>query len=381
VYIENFSIIALEDSWIKNYYKNLTLYNSGTMIHHTYFITNDKGYISLATFEWFGEYCNKIYLYLINEFDKSTQKWSKKMENYEKFRNFQGCELVMVLPINLGGYETVGGSFTPQKDNSFLLQGLTPMIFEVAAKWFNFQPTFQPIFEKNLYVLKAFRFAQIIYVSDPGKKSKQGHVFFHYEGIQGLQGLNAIGTSVFANDKIRVLATLPELYTPYEKLLLPFDTQTWILLIVTFLLTFVTILIINKLSETAQNIIYGKKVKTPIWNVISIFFGVSQTKLPTENFSRYILTIFIVFCLIFRSCWQSKSFEYMTSEPLRTPPKTIQDLVDRNYTIVTANKIYIDNLLGDDIGKWYENVLFEFLYKICRVLLIFDQFWLLFKQF
>jgi len=184
-------------------------------------------------------------------------------------------------------------------------------------------------------------------------------VFFVYS-LTDLSQKNLRMTNAFEEVKILVVSTPADAYTPYEKLLLPFDTETWILLIVTFLLTFVIILIINKLSKRAQNIVYGKQVDTPIWNVISIFFGISQTKLPTENFSRFILTLFIIFCLIFRTCFQSKSFEFMTSEPRRAPPKTPQDLIDMNYTLLVYNvpvnsknaHSLVHGLVMAEKGKW-----------------------------
>ena len=145
-------------------------------------------------------------------------------------------------------------------------------------------------------------------------------------------------TNAFTDFKCHVYVTPADAYTPYEKLLLPFDTETWILLLVTFAMTILIILIINRLSKRMQDVVYGRQIETPIWNVTSIFFGVSQTKLPTENFSRFILTLFIVFCLIFRTCFQSKSFEFMTSEPRRAPPKTQKDLIDRNYTMMVLNE-------------------------------------------
>ena len=147
-----------------------------------------------------------------------------------------------------------------------------------------------------------------------------------------------------------MFVTPAEKYTPYEKFFLPFDLETWILLTMTFIMTFLSIFIINRFSKSAQSLVYGHKVDTPFWNVISIFFGISQTKLPYKNFSRFILIMFIYFCLIFRTCFQSKFFEYMTSEPRRSPPKTIEDVIERNYSIVASRAIHsyssrIDKLL------------------------------------
>ena len=130
--------------------------------------------------------------------------------------------------------------------------------------------------------------------------------------------------------------TPAEKYTPYEMFFLPFDLETWIFLAATFLSTFLTIVTVNRLSKSAQNLVYGTKVETPIWNVVSIFFGISQTKLPNKNFPRFILIMFIYFCLIFRTCFQSKFFEFMTSEPRQPPPKILEDVFERNYKIVAT---------------------------------------------
>jgi hypothetical protein len=180
-----------------------------------------------------------------------------------------------------------------------------------------------------------------------------GHVFFYLSEIEAISAYFSIQVSeIFLDNRYRLYATPAEPYTAYEKLLLPFDTKTWILLIATFLVTLVIILIINKLSRRAQNIVYGRQVETSIWNVVSIFFGISQTKLSTINSSRFIVILLIIFCLILRTCWQSKSFEFMTSEPRRSPPKSLTDLMDNNYTIVTVNKLKMEELLDDEVVNW-----------------------------
>lgn len=159
-------------------------------------------------------------------------------------------------------------------------------------------------------------------------------------------------TNSFFSSRIYIYTSPGELYTPYEKLLLPFDDFTWILLAITFFLTIAIIFILKQLSLSTQYLIYGEKIETPIWNVVSIFFGISQTKLPAENISRFILTFFIVFCLIFRTCYQSKLFEFMTSNPARSPPKTIQDLITMNYTLLLREKYLLSLMVFEDKELW-----------------------------
>ena len=154
-------------------------------------------------------------------------------------------------------------------------------------------------------------------------------------------GLLTIRTSsVVTNLNYLVFVTPAEKYTPYEKFSLPFDLETWILLVTTFIVTFLSIFVINRFSKSTQSLVYGHRVETPLWNVISIFFGIAQTKLPNKLFSRFILTMFIYFCLIFRTCFQSKFFEFMTSEPRRLPPKVIEDLIDRKYNVFATAGLY-----------------------------------------
>ena len=150
----------------------------------------------------------------------------------------------------------------------------------------------------------------------------------------------------------RLYVTPAEKYSAYEKLFLPFDLQTWLLLTLTFILTFLSIFIVNRLSKSARSLVYGHRVETPIWNVIRIFFGISQTKLPSQNFPRFILILFIYFCLIFRTCFQSKFFEFMTSVPRRDPPKTIQDVIERNYTVIKTIGIHNYSSRFDELKKY-----------------------------
>lgn len=85
---------------------------------------------------------------------------------------------------------------------------------------------------------------------------------------------------LFLEQKRSHLMPLGELYTPLEKMILPFDETTWICFIFTmsFGVTLITIL---------------------------RFAGGSTRVLPGRNFARFILMLFILFCLIMRTAYQS----------------------------------------------------------------------------
>jgi len=350
IFITNDSFKSIETLWQLFFYEKLTLW-TGSIIHHSFFITNDGQSITLSTMEWFVRGCNKLSIEKINIFNKTSGSWIKKLENYEKFMQFNGCELVMLIPL-IETYSTFFWGYSRVHNYSSRVDvfGLTPEIFRIASTKFNFIDAYQPARISDGYILPSIENTKFVGYNGIVKEPL---VYFDVLGVHAIIDLDYRVFRSFTDIKFDLFATPADAYTPYEKLLLPFDEETWILLVVTFLITFFVIIIINRLSKGAQDIVYGKKIETPIWNVISIFFGISQTKLPTENFSRFILTLFIVFCLIFRTCFQSKSFEFLTDDPRRAPPKTVQDLIDRNYTILTSVEQTFHSFTRSEIQQWY----------------------------
>jgi hypothetical protein len=305
-----------------------------TVLYFSYFITNEEDTVILSTFEWFSPHgCQRPYLKKLNTFHKKSMKWDSNLINYEKFLDYHGCELVLGVPLvtdNGTVYYVSGYSTKDENQTSFTVHGINPIIFEIAGKYHNFKAEFQPIDVGRDYILHPD--STEIYMVPINGTWKDINVFFEVRSIHKLNNKLA-SSNVVANVNVRMFVTPAEKYTAYEKFFLPFDLQTWILLSATFLLTFLSILVINRFSKSAKNLVYGQNIQTPFWNVISIFFGISQTKLPTKNFSRFILIMFIFFCLIFRTCFQSKFFEFMSSEPRRPPPKTIGEIIERGYKV------------------------------------------------
>ncbi|KAL7012943.1 hypothetical protein ACKWTF_015115 [Chironomus riparius] len=278
-----------------------------------FILINDQDILYFTTIEWFTESaCNQPQLIILNKFNKTSQKWFKKLQNYEKFKNFHGCNLTLGVDA-----ENNDGSCWGAIDlkANFQIIGLGPCIFNYLSQIHNFTSKIYPITNKipesavnvMLFVFR-FEFNDIRY--------------FHV-------------TSMFVQAEDIIVTTPGELYSPYEKLWLPFDDTTWVMLYLTFLAAFITILLVNRMPTFIQKSIFGEYVQTPALNVVSTFFGISQTRLPASHIPRVILMLFVFFCLIFRTCYQSKLFEFMTSEPRRPPLKSIEDLRDRNYTMYT----------------------------------------------
>lgn len=54
--------------------------------------------------------------------------------------------------------------------------------------------------------------------------------------------------------------------------------------------------------------------------------------LPGRNFARYLLTLFILFCLVIRTAYQGKQFEFLQKEMRPADVATIEEMIERNFT-------------------------------------------------
>ena len=164
---------------------------------------------------------------------------------------------------------------------------------------------------------------------------------FHVTHKLKTNGVGYHVTSTFQQTSFVFLITPGEPVTITEKLFLPFDSFTWIMLIVTFVIAFVVIFVANFVPKKLRKLVLGRGIKTPGLNIFYIFFGIGQMKIPDKSFPRFLLMVFILFCLIFRTCYQSKLFEFMTSDMRKPSPLTIDDLYENDFTICTVDFLHL----------------------------------------
>ncbi|KAG5670865.1 hypothetical protein PVAND_001098 [Polypedilum vanderplanki] len=259
--------------------------------------------LHLVTHEWFEpESCHKRQIKILNSFDLETKTWESPLKNYKKFRNFNGCHFEMWDYI--GKYaEVYLDSHVPLKNTSVI-----NALAQVANFTFEFVLKDDSEFSNELEILVAFRFTNNL------------NELFSY-------------TTTYKTHTISLLVTDGEAYTNYEKLFLPFDELTWIFLLVTFILAFMLIFCINQMRKQIREIFFGKGVTMPSFNVVGTFFGIGQTRLPEANFSRFILMMFIIFCLIFRTAYQGVLFEFMNSDMRKPHAKTINEVFENNFSL------------------------------------------------
>jgi hypothetical protein len=232
----------------------------------------------------------------------TTKQWNSNLEIKEKFQNFHGCPLTLAFSPNIIILQELSNSTRSFRN-----------LFEAIAVKGNFRPTFLtniPRYLKDYDVIYAL----------PVSTTARTPFVTHY-------------TTQFHEEKASFLLTQREPYSAYEKLLLPFDDTTWIFFIAVFLYSFLSIVVINLVSRNFQDMFYGENVKTPAFNVVGTFFGISQTTLPDANFPRILLMTFILYCLVLRTAYQGVLFEYVATDMRKPSPTTIEELYEQGYTV------------------------------------------------
>lgn len=123
------------------------------------------------------------------------------------------------------------------------------------------------------------------------------------------KGESLFHTFVIATAEFTLIFSTGEPYSQIEKLTIPYDTESWIAISITFSIGFLIILLLKNCKIELQNFVFGLSVKTPTFNMIKTFFGQSQNIEPRGTFARYLLMMFILFCLIIRTGYQGVQFE------------------------------------------------------------------------
>ncbi|KAG5672231.1 hypothetical protein PVAND_002373 [Polypedilum vanderplanki] len=326
-----------------NYKEVEPLHQLDSIYQNVYLLFENSAKIQLFTFDWFSHKiaCNIPILMTIGVFSISELKWNN-LNIIKKFFDFKNCELIVgVIPYDKN-------YFCSFSNGKFI--GVIPDMLEIVEKNYNFKTFFIDInFSANESISHNF-FNETYDNKIPDFIIKESTFFTNINGKYQSVYLGIEFHYIFA-------ITPGELYTTYEKLLLPFDFTTWIFLILTFITAFSFISMFNLAKRNIKDLIYGKSIKHPALNVVSIFFGIALKKIAKENVSRILLILFIWFCLIFRTCYQSKMFEFMTSEMRKPSPQTINELFEQNFSVITQ-KVNLPLLHGvEDSKRWKIRIL------------------------
>ncbi|KAG5667510.1 hypothetical protein PVAND_015489 [Polypedilum vanderplanki] len=172
----------------------------------------------------------------------------------------------------------------------------------------------------------------------------------------------------YINEKLAFVIPIGSQLSSLEKLVYPLTFMTWMTLIACFIIGSIVIFVIKLQSKTIQNFVFGTHVKYPYFNLWIGLIGTLQHRLPGRNFSRFILTLFLIFCLIIRTAYLGKMYQFIQSNKKHSEPQTIKEMIERKYTFTLMNNyadIVIDKKrfrtvdmreIGIDLFEWAKQI-------------------------
>lgn len=127
-------------------------------------------------------------------------------------------------------------------------------------------------------------------------------------------------------------------FNEFEKLLMPFHNDIWICCSIIFSIAFLVIFVLKFCAtDEMRNFIFGWKIISPELNIIRIILNGSIPRLPTRNFARSILIIFMIFCFIIQNSYTGRLFYFMRNSLRHPDLDTTRELLDRNFTFYTIS--------------------------------------------
>lgn len=279
------------------------------------------GNIELLTFFPKSERsCSDVTPVVINNFSADSENWSKPFEFPEKFSNYHKC------PINIALYE---------------IYGFESAIFNELARLMNF--TVKTILASPAYGVG------LIYPNGTAigsmKHLKNGKI----DIIVRLMALDETRTKFFSfvssfyDDWIVIVVPPPLELSPFVKLFYPFEKAAWMALLGFLVVAVAFILVLKHFSATFYNFVVGQNIRHPFLNHVAAYCGISFQALPTGTFSRCILGMFLLFCLVIRTMYIGKLFFIMKSSVHAKELTTMDEFYDEGYTFYVhdglANKV------------------------------------------
>jgi len=120
-------------------------------------------------------------------------------------------------------------------------------------------------------------------------------------------------------------------------------------IVLTFVLTVITNFISYKFSKKIRNILNERSTSELTFNIFRIFFGIGQVNVSKANFLRILLITYTFWCLVIRTAYQGKLFEFVTTAVRHPKIDTLQELRIKNFTVY-LNDYYYTNPMTEFIN-------------------------------
>ena len=253
-------------------------------------------------------------------------RWKRSEFFPEKLRNFNNC------PLRITTFEYASAVIVEKHENgSYKFSGTDIEILNGLSQALKFKI--------DLNFLPDYGSWGEIFPNGSATKSHKILVDNQTDAVIGWLFLSYFKTKFVSNSQfysmIPVVMIIPpgRHLTSLEKLLIPFRVEVWCFLALTVATAVLVILLVKYRIKSLKTFIIGKEIKSPVTELLVAVFGGSSHSLPRKSFPRYLFAIFLLFCLVFRTLYQSGLFQFMQSNKKVKEAETIDELLEQKFTI------------------------------------------------
>lgn len=122
-------------------------------------------------------------------------------------------------------------------------------------------------------------------------------------------------------------------FNSFEKLFRPFQFEVWAMLMVAFCTAVVVVTVVKFQSTSIRNFVFGSKNTSPYLNIVNVFVGGSMQTLPSRNFARSLLMMFVLFSIVKRTLYQGALFQFLQSDERNKEVQSIDELVAKHFKV------------------------------------------------
>lgn len=138
-------------------------------------------------------------------------------------------------------------------------------------------------------------------------------------------------------------------YTAFEKLFLPFQLTIWLGTGALFGLAAIIFAFLRCAGRNRFEFVVGAENRTPFLNMVVILLGDTLSiSMPTRNFARYVLMVWMLACIVLRTAYQGAMFHLLQLPRTTQAIDQLGDLIAANYSLRTSPGLFY---LFDNIPK------------------------------
>lgn len=226
--------------------------NPSSLLQYESFLMETKNKsLVLMNYKMFQQpNCREWKNIVVNEYSTNLNAWKTKVFFPEKLQTFNGCEMVVVVMLPA---EPIAGVDFDKTGKMIKAWGYGIEMNEEIGRNLNYTSVYNPFFIKN---------------ESLHNKTMWPDFYIYSLRLRLIPGMDCAHTHVFTTVEDFFLITKGKLFTPFEKLFLPFDDDVWMWMIITLAVALTTIFILKLTAKKYQNFVFGSKVNSPIMNML-----------------------------------------------------------------------------------------------------------------